>query len=603
MSDDDWASVPPLDSYADDADRYFSPAPPPKDGEEMPPERICAALPLNDYGNGQRFKIHFGNDALFVGRVGWHVWDEKRWLKDDEISKGISPQIRARAQKMGELIEAEIPHLEPSPKDKELLAEERRLRDRRSELEATPEAERGADHSDTVGTISARLKSIETLLKSHKSLIGRRLTHAKNAGNSGPLSNMINEASVMISRQLPEMDASPLDVNTMSGILRFTVEDDQLAGSFLQPGEPVPKIGVARLIPHDRSELLTKMVPVAYDPVATCPGFDAFLRRIMPEERMRKFLQRWFGYSMTALTSEQALCFFYGMGANGKSVLVDLMARILGDYAATAKIESLTGSNRRGGGDATPDLVPLIGARMVRASEPDKGVQWQEGLIKEFTGGEPILVRALHSDFVEVEPKFKLTISGNHKPDIRGTDDGIWRRLKIVPFEQQIPKHERDPHLTAKLMKEAPGILNWLRDGLVDYLSGGLQEPEEVLLATSSLREESDPYGMFLDDACVVSGDSGDSLPTRELVQAFHFWLADRGEGTFKDRTVALALKDRSRRWQSPKTGQMFTERKSNGTMRYDGIRFTDIFGRLWDQAPKDSTGRALGGRRAEGDA
>jgi putative DNA primase/helicase len=332
-----------------------------------------------------------------------------------------------------------------------------------------------------------------------------------------------------------------------------------------------------------------------YDPQASAPTFHKFLDRIQPDPAMQAFLQRWFGYSMLGLTNEQALAFFYGMGANGKSALTDLMAKLMGSYAATAKIESLTGQNRRSGGDATPDLINIVAARMVRASEPEKGVQWQEGLIKQLTGGEPILVRALNENFFEATPIFKLTIGGNHAPDIRGMDDGIWRRLMIVPFNVQIPKAERDPLIVQRMMAEAPGILNWLVEGARAYLEAGLAPPAEVSQATDELRQDADPYGKFLDDACVVSGDPADSISARELMLCFQFWQMRRGETPFKDRTVAVNMKDHSRRWRSPRTGKQFAARETGRFNGYDGLRLTEFFAGEWRDAAKDVNGRAIG--------
>ena len=317
---------------------------------------------------------------------------------------------------------------------------------------------------------------------------------------------------------------------------------------------------------------------------------------------MQAFLQRWFGYSMLGLTNEQALAFFYGMGANGKSALTDLMARLMGSYAATAKIESLTGQNRRSGGDATPDLISIVAARMVRASEPEKGVQWQEGLIKQLTGGEPILVRALNENFFECTPKFKLTIGGNHAPDIRGMDDGIWRRLMIVPFNVQIPKPDRDPVIVERMLEEGPGILNWLVEGARAYLEAGLAPPAEVSAATDELRQDADPYGKFLDEVCLVTGDDRDSITSRELMHCFMYWQMRKGETPFKERTISTNMKDHSRRWRSPKTGKQFTARETGRFTGYDGLTLTDMFRREWDAAPKDQTGRALSVGKGEDD-
>lgn len=403
--------------------------------------------------------------------------------------------------------------------------------------------------------------------------IGRRLTHAKNAGNSNTINNMISEAGAMIARPLDDLDRDPLVINTQGGVLRFRTEPGEDDGGQF---EPPPKVIVERF-DHHRDQLLTKMMPVNLDPKAGCPRFLEFLGRIQPSKEMRAFLQRWFGYSMTGLTAEQVFAFFYGSGANGKSVLVDLMAKIFGDYGASAKIESITGRSRRGGGDATPDLVPLIGVRFVRTSEPDQGQQLQEGLIKELTGGEPIMVRSLNENFITVYPFFKLTMSGNHRPEIRGGDDGIWRRVMLIPFEVQIPAEERDPDLGRKLWEERDGILNWLVDGLREYLAHGLQIPDQVRAATAEYREDSDPLATFLVQICAVTGDPSHSMRAKDLQEAFAFWLDETGRGAWKPRTIYNSLTAKQGKWRSPVTGQTFSRRKSSDAY-YDGIGLLEPF-------------------------
>lgn len=553
-----------------------SPAPPEDDIDD--PIVPCAQLPLNDYGNGQRFCLHFGRDVLRVPRVGWFVWSGKRWEKDpDEIL------TRRYAQKLGGLIEREIPHLVLEEWQMSVLAEARQLRKRAKELDDT--IDRGGDEAEAAKSerskLDGRLAEINGL---EKILASKRKEHrgfARTSGNTTRIQAAMTEAAVGLVKPLDLLDSAPLDVTCETGVLRFEVTGG--------PGTGFSRTADVQMLDHDREFYSTKMMQVEYAPQAEAPLFHQFLNRIQPDPEMRGFLQRWLGLSMTALTGEQKLCFFHGGGGNGKSVLVDLIAKMMGDYASTAKIESLTGRNRRGGGDATPDLVPLMGARFVRASEPEEGEKLQEGLIKELTGGEPILVRALHSDFVEVWPQFKLTISGNHKPDIRGLDDGIWRRVLLVPFDVHIPKEERDPNLGEKLWAERSGILNWLIEGLLAYLEIGLQEPDAVLDATREYREESDPVGMFLDSACIVTGDPTDSISSKDLGLAFSYWMDQRGEGQWTDKTVSRRLKEKTRGWRSSVTGKGLSSRKSNGLMQYDGIRFTETLDR---DLPRDVNGR-----------
>jgi putative DNA primase/helicase len=538
--------------------------------------RAAAALPINDLGNGQRFVLHFGEDVMFVPRVGWHVWDGRVWAVDPDMIA-----TRRKAQRLSELVLAEVPYITlPEGKMMQIAAEQ----SLRSEIEGLAgESEDGANEG-RIRQLEAQLSSIERLKVSLSKIRTAHRTFARSTGNTAKIKAALTEAEVPLSARIEDLDKAHLDINTETGVLRFTVTP--------RPGT-YPLVDVD-CIPHDRALRMTKIMATGYDPKAYAPVFTQFMHRILPDMEMQRFLQRWFGYSMLGLTNEQALAFFYGMGANGKSALTDLIARLLGGYSATAKIESLTGQNRRSGGDATPDLISIVNARMVRASEPEQGVKWQEGLIKQLTGGEPILVRALNENFFETTPNFKLTIGGNHAPDIRGMDDGIWRRLMIVPFEVQIPKSERDPLLVEKMLAEGPGILNWLVEGARAFLEGGLVAPAKVSSATNDLREDSDPYGKFLEMNCVVTGNVQDSITSRELMLSFMFWQMQRGDTPYKDRTITMNMKDHSRRWRSPKTGMQFTARETGRFIGYDGLKFTDTFYREWQSAPKDAQGRPL---------
>lgn len=562
----------------DFADRFDAGDAPPRtpddEGGDQPPAARCVDLALNDFGNGQRLLIHFGDDLVFVSRVGWFVWDGARFVADPD---GI--KVRRHAHRLGELIAQEVWHLRLSDDDERILADAETAEATVAEIGAiAPSARSDAQASEFLAAMR-QVAAAKDIRERRDKAIGRRLTHAKNAGNTNALKNLMTEASAVIARPLDDLDADPLVINTLGGVLRFRTEPGEDDGSQYAPP---PRVIVDRL-DHDRAQLLSKIMPVDLDPDARCPQFDVFLERIQPLPEMRRFIQRWFGLSMTGLTSEQKFAFFYGGGANGKSVLVDLIAKILGDYAASAKIESITGRNRRSGSDATPDLVPLIGARFVRTSEPDDGQRLQEGLIKELTGGEPILVRALQENFVLVYPIFKLTISGNHKPEIHGGDDGIWRRVLLVPFDVQIPPDERDPDLGVKLWEERAGILNWLIEGLRDYLAHGLQVPDQVTAATAAYREDSDPLGTFLTTCCGVTGNPDHSLRSKDLGDAFALWLDETGMGAWSPRTIYKRLSAKAGKWKSPVTGQTFERRKSSDPY-YDGICLISPFRERFDE-------------------
>ncbi|MBU2963346.1 hypothetical protein KO516_21470 [Citreicella sp. C3M06] len=591
---DEFAGLPSAEPTHGSSDDDAPPPPAVDDDSGLHSEG--ARFALNDTGNGKRFALYCGDSAMVVPRIGWHVWDGRRWRLDaDDIS------VRRHAQTVQDHIIKEIPHLVLEDWQQQELAKEAGFRAREAALRAQQEAgPLSTDQEIEIEDLTQRLGWIRKIKDQRAKMKGDHRTFAKSTGNKAKIDAMLTEATVEVAREVEDLNADPLTVNTESGLLRFSVDGggdsgfSRTAGIRLDPhAREVPVEG------RDAPQLVTKMMPVAFDPNAECPTFHTFLERVQPNVEMRGFLQRWFGLSMTGLKI-QKFAFFYGAGANGKSVLVDLIGRMLGDYSHTAKIESFTGRNRRGGGDATPDIFPLISARMVRTSEPDEGERLQEGMIKEVTGGEPIMVRQLNSDFIEAHPFFKLTMSGNHKPDIRGTDDGIWRRVLLVPFDVQIPAAERDEKLGEKLWSERAGILNWLAEGLVSYLESGLQEPQQVLDATQEYRADSDPIGTFLGDACLVSGDPDDFLYAREIIQGFNLWLDMRGEGMWGDRTVSLKFKGLAGRYRDPRSGKSYSPGKRDAT-GYRGVRFVDTFKRTFDNAPKDAKGRPVASAAGSG--
>lgn len=557
----------------------------PDDGREIE----GAALPLNDTGNGQRFALYCGDEAMFVARVGWHVWDDRRWRLDPD---GIA--VRALAQTIHERITGEIPFLPLSD------AEQRRV-DRldrvRSDLRALDAGEGGLSAEEAKerrSELMAEKDDLNAKLWGKGSTRQRHLTFAKSAGNSNAIKNMLVETVTSLHRDIEDLDFDPLSVNTQSGILRFTVTDmrDEGAGKLAEVAI-APHERVVPVPGRNRPQYITKMMPVDYDPDATCPRYDAFLERIQPDPKMRAFLQRWFGLSLTALPVQKFL-YCYGMGANGKSLLANLMRRMLGDYATMVRIESLTGKNRKSGSDATPDLMRLIGARAAITNEPEEGERLQEQKVKEMTGGDEMLVRNLHSDFVAFTPYFKLTFTGNHKLDIRGTDDGIWRRPLLCPFDVQIPEGERDEKLGDTLFaEERAGILNWMVQGLIDYLESGLQEPASVLQATEEYRKDSDPIGDFLASACVMEGGA-DFLSARDLVDACYLYLLENTSHAWQPGNLSRKIKERAEKYRHPVTGKSYARHKKNGTWGYTGLRLTEDMRTRLSDAPRDPKGMPM---------
>jgi len=254
------------------------------------------------------------------------------------------------------------------------------------------------------------------------------------------------------------------------------------------------------LLPHDPSRLIMKMAGTIFDPEAECPKWNSFLKQIMRDDQNTiSYLKRAVGYSLSGSAEEQALFFLFGDGANGKSTFIKIISRLLGEYAARTKSESLY--EKRNNEGANNDVARLMGMRLVSASELD-GKHLNESLIKDFTGGDTLVARFLHKEFFEYDAQFKLWMYGNKRPEIKGTDEGIWRRVKLIPFTYSIPTSERDRGFPEKLSEELPGILNWAVEGFREWRQSGLGEPLSVKEATQDYREEMDYIQLYIDECC-----------------------------------------------------------------------------------------------------
>jgi len=290
---------------------------------------------------------------------------------------------------------------------------------------------------------------------------------------------------------------------------------------------------------HRREDLITKLAPVDYDPDANAPIFEAMLVRILPTEALRRFVQRAIGYAASGTVSEEFLVILYGVGANGKSTLVNVVMDALGDYAMQAAPDLLLAKH----GAHPTELADLFGARFVASVETDEGRRFAEGLVKQLTGRDPIKARRMREDFWQFDPTHTIFLATNHKPEVRGTDHAIWRRLKLVPFGVAIPEAEQDKKLPEKLRAELPGILAWIVGGCVSYQRDGLCEPGEVRTATEGYRSEMDVLAAFIEDRCVVHPKA--EVPATPLYQAYNDWCAENGESSGSQRRFGGRLRER----------------------------------------------------------
>jgi putative DNA primase/helicase len=284
------------------------------------------------------------------------------------------------------------------------------------------------------------------------------------------------------------------------------------------------KTGALR--PHQQRDLLTKSTGIPYDPCATCPMWEAFLERVFDgKQELMSWVWKAIGYSLTGLTTEQCFFLCHGIGSNGKSTFLNMLRSLTGEYGEQATFETFLRQDRE---SVRNDLATLKGCRFVAALEMDQGRQLAESLVKALTGGDALTVRFLFSEFFTYTPQFKVWLAANHKPEIRGTDHAMWRRVRLIPFDVVIPENQQDKTLSEKLRGELPGILTWAVRGCLAWQEEGLEPPEAVKTATQAYKEESDRLSSFLAECCIVQPDL--RTPAGNLFAAYQEWLKTNGE-------------------------------------------------------------------------
>lgn len=252
----------------------------------------------------------------------------------------------------------------------------------------------------------------------------------------------------------------------------------------------------------DSNDLITKSGHAEYKLGADCPLWEAFLKQIFLEDAaLIEYIQRVMGYSLTASTKEQCMFILYGHGNNGKNVFMETISSILGDYAINCPSSMFVLKQTPG---IPNDVARLKGVRMATASETNQNVNLDEELIKQLTGNKTITARFLNKEFFDFTATFKIFLSTNHKPNIRGTDTGIWRRIQMIPFRYTVTKENEDKNLNVKLLAEKQGIFNWLIEGHKKWNKKGLDIPKIVIEATKLYREEEDDLGQFIKQECIV---------------------------------------------------------------------------------------------------
>jgi putative DNA primase/helicase len=455
-------------------------------------DRALAEFPLTDLGNAERFAWRMRNRLISVAALGWLYWDGRRWSRN-----GATEYAKSAAQYTVRSIQREANLL------------------------------RGGEEDRVIEVRSPGAKCEREIMLSDK-----LAEWGRESESDRHICAVLKQAAPMMTVEYAELNADPFKLNVRNGtieIRRNLTESDAVI-----------------FRPHNPKDFITRLMEVNFNPKAACPTYDEFLQRVQPSLDVRRFLHQWAGLSATGDTSEQKLVFFWGKGRNGKTTLVETWASIFGDYACSIPIESLMDSGHpRSGGQATPDLALLPGARFVHTDEPSRNAKLSEGLVKLLTGGDTIRARELHKGFFSFKPQFKLTMSGNHRPKIDGGEasQGTWRRWILIRWSVTIPEADIDRHLPEKLRSESSGILNRILDGLRTWTKLGLQIPDEIRETTEDYRRDSDLLGRFL-EVCTKLNSAG-RVSNGDLYSLFCCFAKSSGGPVWHQTGLTRAMQER----------------------------------------------------------
>lgn len=444
------------------------------------PKTRETTLSETDVANAERLLALYGADLRYVTEWGlWMYYQGGRWVLDSERSARVRHFAKRTAQ---------------------TLAGEARAR-----LAALGKAHQG--HDKTCKDCVAARRGLKW---AHDSQFAARITAMVQIAADDP--------SIAISHA--RLDADPLLFNVANGTI---------------------DLRTGKLRGHSRLDLLTKQAPVTYAASSKALRWGTFLKRVLPEDATRSFVQRFLGYALSGEAGERMFVVLYGGGRNGKSLLLRAVEETLGDYATTAAPSLLMAKQQE---SHPTEVADLFKVRLAVSSEIKKGRTFDEELVKRITGNDTLKARRMKENFWSFQPSHKIVVATNHKPKVRDASDSFWDRLALVEFGVRIQDREVDAKLLEKLRKERSGILMWLLQGWAAYRREGLKRPEAVAEATKAYRFEEDRLGQFLMEECIFGGD--EPTRTKDLIAAAVVWCKDRNFHPFNPNEMAERLRDQN---------------------------------------------------------
>lgn len=499
------------------------------EGVDLDAVAWCAALDTSDTDNGKRLIRHFGEDLIAREMDGasydpsaWGVWTGRIW----DFNQGAARAVMV-AQQVGDRIGLEAGFIQFTPEEREAVD--------------AAEAFHGVAEED----LPPDAAEIKAAGKKAKQQLANRRQKRRGFGvttkNAGRIDSMLKMAFPHLRRPADAFNHDRYAVACQTHTLRFKRYKD---ADCAPDGSPRWASELEASEGHDRKDLITALVPADWAGAdAPAPKWRAFMEWAHQDKEVRRTVQQFMGLGLLALPVQHVML-HYGTGANGKSVALEVLSRVLGPSLSVGlPQESIMGMGERAAGGASPDIARLWGKRMLRVNELKPGAPLQSELVKRLTGGESFPVRTLFKGYFEFQNVASVHMSANGKPVIDGSDYGIVRRVLMVHWKQTVPEAERRDfeEMVSEMVAEAPGILAWLAEGILSYLRDGFTIAKAIADDTAEYAREMDPFGRFV-AACVIERQ-GARVQGKAMAEAFNSWAAANGERDKDARQVGKGVR------------------------------------------------------------